>query len=110
MIIVGCSKATAIQNISVQEAQDLLLKDGVIILDVRTPEEYASGHIPNTELVPLQVLDGMAEELDKNATYLIVCRSGNRSQQASDLLVNNGFKQIYNMTGGMNEWTGDVEK
>jgi rhodanese-related sulfurtransferase len=42
---------------------------------------YASGHIPNFELVPLQKLDGIVEDLGKDATYLVVCRSGNRSQQ-----------------------------
>jgi rhodanese-related sulfurtransferase len=110
IIVVGCSKSSAIQNISVQEAQDMILKDEITILDVRTPEEYDSGHIPNSELIPLHELEGRTEDLDKNATYLIVCRSGNRSQQASDLLSKKGFEKIYNMVGGMNEWTGEVEK
>lgn len=82
----------------------------VIVLDVRTPEEYNSGHIPDAELVPLQVLDGMSSELKKDKSYLIVCRSGNRSQQASEILAEKGFKDIYNMSGGMNSWTYNLEQ
>jgi rhodanese-related sulfurtransferase len=104
----GCS-SSSYESISVEEAQEMMKNTELEILDVRTPDEYAAGHIPGSKLVPLQVLEGMSEELNKNSTYLIVCRSGNRSQQASDLLIQKGFKQIYNMTGGMNEWTGEVE-
>jgi rhodanese-related sulfurtransferase len=108
LLVSGCS-SSSYQNVSVQEAHDMIQKGGVYIIDVRTAEEYASGHIPGSELMPLQDLEGMSMELKKKNSYLIVCRSGNRSQQASELLVGKGFKNIYNMTGGMNQWTGDVE-
>ncbi|WP_316569644.1 rhodanese-like domain-containing protein [Neobacillus sp. YIM B06451] len=108
LLLAGCGTATY-ETVSVEEAMELIKKNEVKILDVRTPEEYNGGHIPGSELIPLQVLDGMAENLDKDADYLIVCRSGNRSQQASELLAAKGFS-VLNMDGGMNAWTGEIEK
>ncbi|MCQ5365854.1 rhodanese-like domain-containing protein [Anoxybacillus salavatliensis] len=97
-------------NISVDEAAQMIQKGDVVVLDVRTEEEYASGHIPGAMLLPLQQLQERINELKKDETYIVVCRSGNRSAQASELLAKEGFTNIYNMTGGMNEWNGDVEK
>jgi rhodanese-related sulfurtransferase len=108
-LLAGCSSASY-ENISVDDAITMVEKGEVTVLDVRTPEEYNSGHIPGSELMPLQIIEGMSEELDKDKKYLIVCRSGNRSQQASDILAQKGFKNIVNMTGGMNEWKGEIEE
>lgn len=81
----------------------------VFILDVRTQEEYNAGHIMGSTLIPVQ--DIPAQELDKalnkiprDRKILVYCRSGRRSAQASGILVNNGFKEIYNMKGGITEW------
>jgi rhodanese-related sulfurtransferase len=49
-------------------------------------------------------------DLDKEESYLVVCRSGNRSAQASEILINNSFANIYNMTGGMNSWAYEIAK
>lgn len=108
-IISGCAQ-NRYTNISVDEAAQMMQKEDVVVLDVRTEEEYASGHIPGAILLPLQHLPDRVDELNKNKTYIVVCRSGNRSAQASELLVKEGFSSIYNMTGGMNEWKGEVEK
>ncbi|MBB6176895.1 rhodanese-related sulfurtransferase [Anoxybacillus tengchongensis] len=108
-IVSGCAQ-DRYTNISVDEAAQMMQKEDVVVLDVRTEEEYASGHIPGAILLPLQQLPDRMNELNKNKTYIIVCRSGNRSAQASELLVKEGFTNIYNMTGGMNEWKGEVEK
>lgn len=107
--LTGCSGGSY-KNITADEAKKMIDEDKVVVIDVRTPEEYNSGHIPDAELVPLQVLDGMSNELKKDQRYVIVCRSGNRSQQASEILVEKGFKDIYNMSGGMNTWTYDIEQ
>ncbi|WP_059171100.1 rhodanese-like domain-containing protein [Bacillus sp. FJAT-27445] len=107
LLVLGCS-ANNYQTVSVDEAMNMIVKNDVKILDVRTPEEYNGGHIPGAQLIPLQVLDGLSENLDKDEKYIIVCRSGNRSQQASELLAAKGFKVI-NMSGGMNAWTGEIE-
>ncbi|WP_409270623.1 rhodanese-like domain-containing protein [Neobacillus sp. SCS-31] len=108
LLLAGCG-VTKYETVSVEEAMELIKNNEVKILDVRTPEEYNGGHIPGSELIPLQVLDGMAENLDKDVDYLIVCKSGNRSKQASELLAAKGFS-VLNLDGGMNAWTGEVEQ
>ncbi|CEG27821.1 rhodanese-like domain-containing protein [Bacillus sp. B-jedd] len=108
LVITGCSSA-GYKTVSVEEAAGMIEDGQVKVLDVRTPEEYQSGHIPGSELIPLQVIDGLSGQLDKKQQYLVVCRSGNRSQQASEILAAKGFN-VLNMAGGMNEWTGDIEQ
>ncbi|MDR6121770.1 rhodanese-related sulfurtransferase [Bacillus sp. SLBN-46] len=98
------------RNVSSEEAKKLIDNKKVVVLDVRTPEEYQEGHIPNSKLVPLQELESSLNELEKEKPYLVVCRSGNRSAQASEILTSNRFSKIYNMTGGMNTWGYDIEK
>ncbi|EKN66825.1 rhodanese-like domain-containing protein [Schinkia azotoformans] len=97
----------AYTNVDVNEAEKLI-EQGITVIDVRTPQEYEEGHIPDANLIPLQEMESRLNEFSEDEQYLIVCRSGNRSAQASEILVQNGMKQIYNMTGGMNEWTGEV--
>ena len=109
MLITGCS-AGSYTDVSVDEAKEMIDNGEVEVIDVRTPEEFAAGHIPGAKLVPLQVLESMLSELNKDAKYVVICRSGNRSTEASGILAENGFKNIYNMTGGMNEWTYDIEQ
>ena len=68
--------------------QRLMNKENVILLDVRTPEEYKSGHIPDSKLIDIQqpgFIDSI-QTLDKNKTYLLYCRSGKRSQKAVNLM------------------------
>lgn len=123
IITAGCSgnnqSETTLQNtedieagtytdVDVNEAQNLI-DQGITVVDVRTPEEYVNGHIPNALLIPLQDIESSINEFTPDEQYLIVCRSGNRSAQASEILAQKGMKHIYNMTGGMNEWTGEVE-
>jgi rhodanese-related sulfurtransferase len=109
-MMTGCSSESGYKNVAVDEAEKLIAEGKVEVIDVRTQEEFASGHIPGAKLLPLQEIESRMDELDKEKTYLVVCRSGNRSAQASEILVKEGFKHIYNMTGGMNEWKGDVEQ
>ncbi|HLO13099.1 MAG TPA: rhodanese-like domain-containing protein [Pseudoneobacillus sp.] len=97
-------------NITSKEAKELIDNQKVVILDVRTPEEFQEGHIPDATLLPLQELEARMNELEKDETYLVVCRSGNRSSQASDMLAKNGFTNIYNITEGMNNWLYEIEQ
>ena len=97
-------------EVSVDEAYYIYKNEEMIILDVRTEQEYKEGHIPGAILIPLQELESRLDELDKEEKYLIVCRSGSRSAQASEILVSNGFKHITNMQGGMLDWKYDIEK
>ena len=77
-----------------------------ILLDVRTPEEYAEGHIPDAELLDFKAPDfaDKVEGLPKIATYLVYCRSGNRSAKAAVMLREKGFPEVLEIKGGMLEW------
>ncbi len=92
-------------DVSIEQAKEMIDSGGVFILDVRTQEEYDSGHIRNATLIPLDVLDKRLNELPRDKKILVYCKSGSRSAQASQILVNNGFKEIYNMKGGITDWT-----
>lgn len=107
--IAGCSNATeneTYQNIDAKEAFDLIQNKEVLILDVRTPGEYAAGHIKNSVLIPLQVLEtDYTKILDHSEKpVFLYCRSGNRSVAASKILIKNGFKKLYNLKSGINDW------
>ena len=95
----------AYHKISAEEAYEMMVSQKVVIVDVRTPEEYDGGHIPNAILVPNESIgDDMPEALpDKEATLLIYCRSGRRSKEASEKLLKLGYKSIYEF-GGVIDW------
>ena len=80
----------------------------VKLIDVREVEEVEAGHIPGIINIPLSVLQSHMPELDKSEKYIVVCRSGNRSGMATQLLESQGFDAT-NMVGGMLEWQGEVE-
>ncbi|MDF2946686.1 MAG: Rhodanese-related sulfurtransferase [Bacillales bacterium] len=111
VFISGCS-SSGWKNVTTEEAKNMLGSnpDEVVLIDVRTIEEYNSGHIPEAKLFPLQTLEAQLGELDKEKEILVICRSGNRSQSASDILINNGFKTVYNVEGGMQSWNYEVVK
>ena len=79
---------------------------GVLILDVRTPAEYAQAHIANSVLIPVQVLHTEYTRLNgyEDKKILIYCRSGNRSVTASTILIKNGFSRLYNLQSGIKDW------
>ena len=99
------------QKISAEEAYEMMVSQEVVIVDVRTPEEYDGGHIPNAILVPNESIgDDMPEALpDKEATLLIYCRSGRRSKEASEKLLKLGYKSIYEF-GGIIDWPYELVK
>jgi rhodanese-related sulfurtransferase len=90
-------RAQTIIQISVSNLQ----LDNGIILDVREPWEYAAGHVPGSMLIPLGELGSRLQELPNGEAIYVICRSGNRSQQAAQLLVRAGFAQVHNVQGGM---------
>lgn len=98
-------------QISAEEAKQMMQdQTGYIILDVRTLEEYDSGHIPGAVVLPNEVIG--TEELtilpDKDQLILVYCRSGNRSRQASQKLVDLGYTNIYEF-GGIIDWPYETE-
>jgi len=85
-----------------------LLGEELNLVDVREVAEVAQGKIPGAINIPLGLLEFRMHELDKSKEYIMVCRSGGRSAQASKFLVSHGFK-VVNMTGGMLAWDGPIE-
>ncbi len=79
----------------------------LVILDVRSVTEYESGHIRNAQLIPHTELPSRLDELNQNDTILVHCRSGVRSVNASQTLVNNGFLHVYNLLGGILDWISE---
>ena len=110
-VLAGCNKETAensYKQISMDEAVTMMVEEtDYIILDVRTPEEFAEKHIPNAINVPNETIgnDDIPELPNKDQMILVYCRSGNRSKQASEKLVKLGYTNIYEF-GGINDWTG----
>jgi len=98
------------EKITAAEAKSMLDSDpDIIILDVRTQSEYAEGHLAGAVLLPVTEIATLAASTipDKNATYLIYCRSGNRSAQAIDLLEDLGYRVLYDF-GGIIDWPYDI--
>jgi len=95
-----------VKLISPKETFEKAVSDqNVLLLDVRTPEEYKAGHLANSILIPIQELSQRIGELDsfKTKTIIAYCRSGNRSGKAAELLGSQGFT-VYNMEGGIIKW------
>ncbi len=98
-------------KLTAAEAKEMIDNEDVIILDVRTEEEFRQGHIEGAILIPDYDLDKLAEEKlpDKDATILIYCRTGNRSKLSSHLLIGMGYQNIYDF-GGILDWRyGEVQ-
>ena len=87
------------------EAKEMMEREEVIIVDVRTEDEFKQGHIEGAILIPDYDLDKLAAELlpDKDATILIYCRSGSRSKLASHLMIGMGYQAVYDF-GGILDW------
>jgi adenylyltransferase/sulfurtransferase len=83
--------------------------DDFVLIDVREPHEYQICRIPGAKLIPLGELPKHLNELDPNADIVAHCKSGARSQKAVDLLKQNGFKNVRNMTGGILAWSDKVD-
>lgn len=97
---------TVFKELSAAEAKNLIETNQPLILDVRTPNEYYSGHIAGATLIPLHQLSQRLSEIQqyKDKEILIYCRSGNRSTVASEILIESGFKKLYNLSTGILGW------
>jgi rhodanese-related sulfurtransferase len=95
------------QTVSVEDAHQKLNGDnGAIIVDVREPQEWtATGHPPDARLIPLgQFAQRAPNELPKDTDIYVICNSGNRSQVASQSLIDLGYTQVFNVDGGIQAW------
>ncbi len=92
------------REVSVAQAHQLR-EEGVFVLDVRQPEEWEEIHIPGATLIPLDQLEARLSEVPQDQPVLVYCRSGNRSQEGRDILLNAGIEQVTSMAGGIREWS-----
>jgi rhodanese-related sulfurtransferase len=81
-----------------------LKQDGIFILDVREQSEWEQFHIPGSTLIPLGELPNRLNEVPNDKLIVVVCRTGHRSAQGRDILLNAGFTQVTSMSGGVTEW------
>ena len=103
VVVLGFMLLRSLGTVSSQDAR-ALVSGGALLLDVRTPGEYASGHIEGALNIPVQELAGRLGELkDKQRDIVVYCRSGGRSAQAKRLLSSEGFSSVHDL-GAMSRW------
>lgn len=99
------SKPASITNVTADEVYKMLSSNkDYFILDVRSKEEFDSGHIEGAYLIPVSELENRLAELPQDKPIIVYCESGSRSTSAANILLGKGFKEIFNMTGGITEW------
>jgi rhodanese-related sulfurtransferase len=106
-LLAGCSSSNeATKKVDPVEFSEVIAQPGVIILDVRTPEEFNAGHIANAININMADSNFSSEvsKLDKNATVAVYCRSANRSAVATKEMAELGFTDMYDMQGGIIDW------
>jgi rhodanese-related sulfurtransferase len=101
----NCGKSFEI--VTPVEFQKLTAADNAVVVDLRTPEEFASGHLTtakNIDFYNKPELDSFLNTSDKNAHYLLYCRSGNRSGQTAKIMEQKGFTNVIDLAGGIETW------
>ena len=114
LMFTGCASsnnhANTYRSITMDDAVTMMEQEnGYIILDVRRPDEFAAGHIPNAINVPNETIgtSEIAELPDKNQLIMVYCRSGRRSKEAAEKLVKLGYTNIVEF-GGFLDWKGEI--
>ena len=115
LMFTGCvgtsnNQTNTYRRITMDEAVTMMTQEtGYIILDVRRPDEFAAGHIPNAINVPNETIgtDEISELTDKDQLIMVYCRSGRRSKEASEKLVKLGYTNIVEF-GGILDWKGET--
>ncbi len=109
LLLAACGGSSAnVANLSTQEFASSIKNSEVVILDVRTPGEFASGHIQGAINIDVEGPDFQSQiaTLDKSKEYAIYCRSGRRSIVAADLMSDKGFTKLSNLESGIISWQG----
>ncbi len=98
-----------VKHLSPERVEAMARSGQALIVDVREGSEYRSGHIPRSKHISLTQLVHRLREVPRDKTVVVVCRSGNRSAKAADLLSEAGYRNVYNMSGGMQSWKGPLD-
>lgn len=98
------TRSTAGPALDTLGATRLINDTGAVVLDVRAPEEFSAGHLPNARNIPLAELEKRAGELPANKPVLVCCAAGNTSGRAAGVLRKAGRKDVFNLAGGLRSW------
>jgi len=100
------ASSAAGQHMAASDFSTAMKQPGTIVLDVRTPAEYASGHLAQAKNIDIEAssFTNQIAALDKNATYAVYCHSGNRSGTALEQMTAAGFTHVYDLAGGIDAW------
>lgn len=109
-LLSGCSSNSSVDVQSAEKFASTVSQSGVVVLDVRTPGEYAEGHIAGAINIDVEdpSFNQKITELDKSATYAVYCRSGRRSALATEQMAQSGFTSLTELSGGLLSWNGPL--
>lgn len=100
VLLAACGPKGSYQNVGPEELYRAL-ESGAVVVDVRTPQEFAEGHVPGAINLPVENVVQWADTLPKDKPVYLYCRSGNRSRQAAEYLKKKGYTNLYNLEGGI---------
>jgi rhodanese-related sulfurtransferase len=105
VLLTGCSSSGAVTNVDASTFLTTAGQPGVVVVDVRTPAEYAAGHIDGAVNIDVESpsFDAQVAKLDKGTTYAVYCHSGRRSGIATGKMGEAGFTSVYNLEGGISD-------
>ena len=107
LTLAGCGGgSSAVENVDAPSFSQVIAEPGVVTVDVRTPQEFAEGHIAGSINIDAEAVDFETQlgTLDKSTHYAIYCRSGNRSGVAAAKMADMGFTNVTNLDGGVIDW------
>ncbi|MDM7323754.1 MAG: rhodanese-like domain-containing protein, partial [Thermus sp.] len=99
-VLAACGPKGSYKDVGPEEVYRAV-EAGAVIVDVRTPQEFAQGHVPGAINLPVEVVAQWADTLPKDKPVYLYCRSGNRSRQAAEYLKRKGYTNLYNLEGGV---------
>ncbi|MEK4254802.1 rhodanese-like domain-containing protein [Ureibacillus sp. FSL K6-2830] len=85
-------------------------KENMVIVDLREPELFATSRVPGAINIPFDEIQSRYTELPKDKDVIFVCHTGRMGTESGNLLLENGYKNVFNLEGGIAEWTGNLEK
>lgn len=113
VLLTGVVTQAQVRNVTAAEVEQRIRQKDVVVLDVRTADEYNEGHLPGAQLQDVlqsTQFRNAVKQLPRNKTYVVYCHSGRRSLEAARIMEELGFRSVLNMTGGILAWKGTLTK
>ena len=104
-LFTAASAGSGITSVTPHEAQEKLAQKGVMLIDVREPDEFRAGHVKGAKLMPLNAVAKRWQELRNAEQVIVMCRSGSRSMMACRQLASLGLTNVSNLSGGLMAWS-----